>query len=81
MLKEKSTLNQILGNHTGRPMDQIEAETEQFRIPGLSRRDGRWIHEGEFAGAGGRHGRHSEDFDPLWDEMTKLYREHPGASW
>jgi ATP-dependent Clp protease protease subunit len=29
VLKEKSTLNQILSNHTGRPVDQIEAETER----------------------------------------------------
>ena len=49
--------------------------------PGLVRRDGRWVHEGEFVGAGGRQGRHSDDFLPLWEEMTKLYREHPGAKW
>src|SRR5215472_12641312 len=29
VLKEKSTLNQILSRHTGRPDDQIEAETER----------------------------------------------------
>ena len=29
VLKEKSTLNQILSNHSGRPVDQIEAETER----------------------------------------------------
>ena len=52
-----------------------------LRGPGLLRRDGRWVHEGEFGGDGGRRGRHSEDFLPLWDEMTKLYREHPGATW
>jgi len=60
---------------------EIEAEREPLAVPGIVRRDGRWIHEGGFAGAGGRHGRHSEDFPPLWDEMTRLYREHPGASW
>jgi ring-1,2-phenylacetyl-CoA epoxidase subunit PaaC len=36
---------------------------------------------GGWGGAGGRHGRHSEDFEPLWEEMTKLYRDHPGATW
>jgi ring-1,2-phenylacetyl-CoA epoxidase subunit PaaC len=60
---------------------EIEAEQESLEVPGIVRRDGRWVHEGGFAGAGGRHGRHSEDFEPLWAEMTKLYREHPGASW
>ena len=85
---EDASLDYVLERHLGRVGEmvptssgEIEAETEQFRIPGLSRRDGRWVHEGEFAGAGGRQGRHSEDFEPLWDEMTKLHREHPGASW
>lgn len=52
-----------------------------LRVPGLQRQDGRWVHVGEFQGAGGRFGRHSPDFAPLWDEMTGLYRAHPGASW
>jgi ring-1,2-phenylacetyl-CoA epoxidase subunit PaaC len=60
---------------------EIEAEREALEVPGIARRDGRWVHEGRFGGAGGRHGRHSEDFEPLWDEMTRLYREHPGARW
>jgi ring-1,2-phenylacetyl-CoA epoxidase subunit PaaC len=60
---------------------EIEAEREALEVPGLARRGGRWEHEGGFAGAGGRHGRHSEEFEPLWDEMTRLYREHPGATW
>ena len=60
---------------------EIEAGADELAVPGIVRRDGRWAHEGAFAGAGGRHGRHSEDFEPLWDEMTRLYRDHPGASW
>lgn len=28
-----------------------------------------------------RRGTHSEDFDPLWQELTGLYRSHPGARW
>lgn len=55
--------------------------TPTLRVPGLARRDGRWVHVGEFAGAGGRRGRHSEDFAALWGEMTMLYRSHPGATW
>lgn len=50
-------------------------------VPGLARRDGRWVHAGEFTGAGGRRGHHSDDFGPLWEEMTALYRTHRGATW
>lgn len=53
----------------------------RLQVPGVIRRDGRWVHDGAFAGAGGRRGHHSEDFAPLWDEMTALYRAHPGATW
>jgi ring-1,2-phenylacetyl-CoA epoxidase subunit PaaC len=60
---------------------EMEETGEPFTAPGLSRKDGRWMHEGGFVGAGGRHGRHSEDFHPLWAEMTMLHRAHPGAAW
>jgi ring-1,2-phenylacetyl-CoA epoxidase subunit PaaC len=52
-----------------------------LRVPGLERRDGGWAHTGGFTGAGGRSGQHSEDFEPLWQEMTALHRAHPGARW
>ena len=54
---------------------------EDLSPPVAVRRDGRWVHEGKFIGAGGRQGRHSEDFLPLWEEVTMLYRTHPGAKW
>jgi ring-1,2-phenylacetyl-CoA epoxidase subunit PaaC len=38
-------------------------------------------HERHQAGAGGRRGHHSPDFDALWHEMTITYRENPGARW
>ena len=60
---------------------EIMADVEELQSPGLVRRGGVWVHEGGFAGAGGRQGKHSDDFLPLWDEMTKLHREHPGARW
>ena len=56
-------------------------EEEVLAVPGVARRDGRWVHQGAFAGAGGRRGRHSEDFASLWDDLTGLYRSHPGATW
>lgn len=30
---------------------------------------------------GGRTGRHTDDFDRLWEDMTTQYRAHPGAIW
>jgi ring-1,2-phenylacetyl-CoA epoxidase subunit PaaC len=60
---------------------EMPRQADAFATPDVVRRDGRWVHEGGFAGAGGRRGRHSEDFLPLWKEMTKLYRDHPGARW
>jgi len=85
---EAASLDFVLERHgppTGEMLPtsagEIAGEREDLQVPGLTRRDGRWIHEGAFVGAGGRRGRHSEDFLPLWEEMTKLYRAHPGASW
>jgi ring-1,2-phenylacetyl-CoA epoxidase subunit PaaC len=33
------------------------------------------------SGFGGRRGKHSEEFQPLWEEMTSTYRSDPGATW
>jgi ring-1,2-phenylacetyl-CoA epoxidase subunit PaaC len=84
---EASSLDYVLARHgpSGEMVPtssgDMAATTEDFTVPGLARRDGRWVHEGAFTGAGGRRGRHSEDFVPLWEEMTALYRGHPGAKW
>ena len=85
---EAASLDFVLERHgppTGEMLPtsagEIAGEREDLQVPGLTRRDGRWIHEGAFVGAGGRRGRHSEDFLPLWEEMTNLYRGHPGAAW
>ena len=59
---------------------EVEA-APTITVPGVAHRDGTWVHEGEFAGEGGRLGRHTEDFTGLWEEMTALYRAHPGATW
>jgi ring-1,2-phenylacetyl-CoA epoxidase subunit PaaC len=32
-------------------------------------------------GLGGRLGRHSDDWPPMWAEMTQLHRDHPDATW
>ena len=60
---------------------EIAGGEGDLAVPGVVRRDGRWVHDGGFTGGGGRRGRHSEDFVPLWEEMTGLYRAHPGAKW
>jgi hypothetical protein len=39
------------------------------------------VHEGGLAGEGGRRGVRTDDFAALWNEMTGLYRAHPGATW
>jgi ring-1,2-phenylacetyl-CoA epoxidase subunit PaaC len=84
---EESSLDFVLTRHgvagemVPTSSGDMPAASEDFTVPGLARRDGRWVHEGGFTGAGGRRGRHSEDFVPLWEEMTGLYRSHPGAKW
>ena len=85
---EDASLDFVLSHH-GAPVGEmvptssgeLEGDEQDLTVPGVARRDGRWMHEGAFAGAGGRHGRHSPDFVPLWEEMTTLYREHPGTTW
>ncbi len=32
-------------------------------------------------GLGGRRGLHSEEFGALWNDMTVMFRAHPGATW
>ena len=85
---EGASLDFVLEHHAPRTGEmvptsagEIEGDEEPFAAPGIARRDGRWIHEGSFAGAGGRRGKHSDDFQPLWEEMTNLHRSHPGATW
>jgi ring-1,2-phenylacetyl-CoA epoxidase subunit PaaC len=85
---ESVSLDYVLERHGG-PIGEmvptssgdIPGEPEDLSPPVAVREDGRWVHQGGFAGAGGRRGRHSEDFLPLWEEMTMLYRTHPGARW
>ena len=60
---------------------EMEQEGPTLSVPGVERVGDRWVHRGGFAGAGGRSGRHSEDFAPLWEDLTGLYRAFPGATW
>jgi ring-1,2-phenylacetyl-CoA epoxidase subunit PaaC len=76
----EAAIGEVLPTSSG-TSEVADGGTHQLRPPGLSRRDGAWIHSGGFAGAGGRGGRHSDDFAPLWEELTGLYRAHPGARW
>jgi len=83
---ESVSLDYVLTRHS--PVGELvptssgEAETgPTLEVPGVERRDGRWVHVGAFAGAGGRRGKHTADFTALWEEMTGLYRAMPGATW
>jgi ring-1,2-phenylacetyl-CoA epoxidase subunit PaaC len=84
---EEASLDWVLAAHAkagGEMVPTSSGEIEAgpaLQVPGIERRDGTWVHLGEFAGAGGRHGRHTEDFQALWEEMTGLYRAIPGATW
>jgi hypothetical protein len=84
---EEASLDWVLASHAkagGEMVPTSSGEIEQgptLTVPGIERRDGRWVHVGAFAGDGGRRGRHTEDFRVLWEEMTMLYRKIPGATW
>ena len=84
---EAASLDWVLAEHApagGEMVPTSAGEIESgptLSVPGIERRDGRWVHVGGFTGDGGRRGRHTEDFAELWDEMTGLYRAMPGARW
>ena len=75
----EADIGEVLPTSSG--ASEVSGDRKHLRVPGLERRDGRWVHAGTFSGAGGRTGHHSEDFEALWREMTGLYRAHPGARW
>jgi ring-1,2-phenylacetyl-CoA epoxidase subunit PaaC len=84
---DRVSLDWVLTAHTKAGGEMVPTSSGEIEagptltVPGLERRDGRWVHVGEFAGDGGRRGRHTEDFTSLWEEMTGLYRALPGATW
>lgn len=84
---EEASLDWVLSAHQRAGGEMVPTSSGEIEagptltVPGVERRDGRWVHVGAFAGDGGRRGRHSEDFGPLWEEMTGLYRVIPGATW
>ena len=84
---EEASLDWVLASHAkagGEMVPTSSGEIQQgptLTVPGIERRDSRWVHVGAFAGDGGRQGRHTEDFRVLWEEMTALYRKIPGATW
>ena len=75
----EAEVGEILPTSSG--ASEVTGDARPLMVPGLERRDGAWVHTGSFAGMGGRSGRHSDDFASLWNEMTALYRAHPGARW
>ena len=84
---EEASLDWVLTEHARQAGEMVPTSSGEIEagatlsVPGVERRDGTWVHVGGFAGAGGRRGRRSDDFRPLWEEMTDLYRALPGARW
>ena len=84
---ERASLDWVLTEHARQAGEMVPTSSGEIEagptlsVPGVERRDGRWVHVGGFGGAGGRRGRHSEDFAPLWEELTGLYRRIPEATW
>jgi ring-1,2-phenylacetyl-CoA epoxidase subunit PaaC len=84
---EEASLDYVLSAHAPAGGEMVPTSTGEIEagttlsVPGIERRDGRWVHVGEFEGQGGRQGLHTEDFQAVWEEMTGLYRAVPGATW
>jgi ring-1,2-phenylacetyl-CoA epoxidase subunit PaaC len=84
---DEASLDWVLTSHVRAGGEMVPTSSGEIEagptltVPGIERRDGRWVHVGEFAGQGGRRGRHTEDFTTLWEEMTGLHRALPGATW
>ena len=84
---EEVSLDWVLSAHAPAGGEMVPTSSGEIEagptlsVPGIERRDGRWVHVGAFAGAGGRQGRHTEDFTALWEDLTGLYRAVPGATW
>jgi ring-1,2-phenylacetyl-CoA epoxidase subunit PaaC len=84
---EGASLDWVLSAHVRAGGEMVPTSSGEIEagptltVPGIERRDGRWVHVGEFAGQGGRRGRHTEDFTSLWEDLTGLYRALPGATW
>jgi len=84
---EEASLDWVLSAHQRAGGEMVPTSSGEIEagptltVPGVKRLEGRWVHVGGFAGSGGRRGRRSEDFGPLWEEMTGLYRAIPGATW
>jgi ring-1,2-phenylacetyl-CoA epoxidase subunit PaaC len=84
---EEASLDWVLSAHQRAGGEMVPTSSGEIEagptltVPGVERLEGRWVHVGGFAGSGGRRGRRSEDFAPLWEEMTGLYRAIPGATW
>jgi ring-1,2-phenylacetyl-CoA epoxidase subunit PaaC len=84
---DRVSLDWVLTSHAKAGGEMVPTSSGEIEagptltVPGVERRDGRWVHVGGFAGDGGRRGRHTEDFAALWEEMTGLYRAVPGETW
>lgn len=72
--------DELMQNWLSEVTEKIDAAGLPLTAEGIQRVNGWSIPAGSPA-FGGRHGRHSDDFAPLWDDLTKTYREEPSATW
>ena len=59
----------------------LEAPDSKDQPPALEMKNGTWRLVGSLTGLGGRSGKHSPEFQELWEDLTNTYREEPSATW
>ena len=69
----------FVATSTGEMLEDAENKPQQR--PSIVKTNGGWELRGDFSGLGGRQGRHTEDFEELWSDLTRTYREEPTATW
>ena len=77
-LTPQDEAKEFLPTSSGELIGEAQADLSRFQ---LKRDSGRFVMDGEVPGWGGRRGMHSPDLQPLWDDLTKTYREEPTATW
>lgn len=80
--KSSSALDELgLPTEVHAPVDEAAEFVASSSGDLIASGEGSELEAGRSTGLGGRRGRHSDDFTALWEDMTKTYREHPGATW
>jgi ring-1,2-phenylacetyl-CoA epoxidase subunit PaaC len=78
LLERHARVGEMVPTSSGE-VDIVDPEPFSSLVP-VHRDDG-WFPDGGFVTAGGRHGVHSDDLEPLWRDLTGMYRAYPGTRW